>query len=109
MDLRKMALGGELIEIGTSAPFDARSLPATEGVVNVRQLGPTQLLVIAQDAGVASPRVSAAINAAGGHVDYSREYRPTFDEVFAALVTREAEARAEAEPDAAAQAQGQFE
>jgi ABC-2 type transport system ATP-binding protein len=109
MDLRKMALGGELIEIGTSAPFDVRSLPAAEGIVNVRQLGPTQLLVIAHDAGVASPRVAAAINAAGGHVDYSREYRPTFDEVFAALVTREADARAEAEPNAAAQAHGQFE
>jgi hypothetical protein len=104
-----MALGGELIEVGTSAPFDVRSLPAVEGVVNVRQLGPAQLLVSAQDAGVASPRVTAAINAAGGHVDYSREYRPTFDEVFAALVTGDAEARAQTDPDAAARAQGQFE
>ncbi len=101
-DLRKMALGGELIEIGTSGPFDVRSLPPVEGVANVRQLGPSQLLVIAQDAGVASPRISAAISAAGGHVDYRREYRPTFVEVFAALVTSEAEARARTEPDAQA-------
>lgn len=99
MDLRRMALGGEVIEIGTSAPFDVRSLPPVEGVVSVRQMGPAQLLVIAQDAGVASPRVAAAVAAAGGHVDYSREYRPTFDEVFAALVTTEAEARATAEPN----------
>jgi ABC-2 type transport system ATP-binding protein len=96
-DLRKMALGGEVIEIGTSAPFDVRSLPPIEDVVNVRQLGPTQLLVIAHDAGVASPRVAAAVAAAGGHVDYSREYRPTFDEVFAALVTKDSEARAQNE------------
>ncbi|HUP82832.1 MAG TPA: ABC transporter ATP-binding protein [Candidatus Limnocylindria bacterium] len=96
-DLRRMALGGEVIEVGTSAPFDVRSLAPIEGVVNVRQMGPTQLLVIAQDAGVASPRIAAGVSAAGGHVDYSREYRPTFDEVFAALVTSEAEARARSE------------
>lgn len=99
MDLRRMALGGEVIEVGTSAPFDVRSLPPIEGVVNVRQLGPAQILVIAQDAGIAGPRVAGAVAAAGGHVDYSREYRPTFDEVFAALVTRDADARAQAEPN----------
>jgi len=59
--------------------------------------------VIAHDAGVASPRVAAAVADAGGHVDYSREYRPTFDEVFAALVTSDAEARAAAQPDGTAQ------
>jgi ABC-2 type transport system ATP-binding protein len=102
-DLRKMALGGEVIEVGTSAPFDVRSLSPIEGVVRVRQMGPDQFLVIAHDAGVASPRISAAVAAAGGHVDYSREYRPTFDEVFAALVTSEAEAREKAEGPAAAE------
>ncbi len=96
-DLRRMALGGEVIEVGTGGPFDVRALPAIEGVNHVRQLGPAQLLVFAHDAGLASPRVAAAITAAGGHVEYSREYRPTFDEVFAALVTGEAEARAEAD------------
>jgi ABC-2 type transport system ATP-binding protein len=101
-DLRRMALGGEVIEIGTSTPFDVRSLPPIEGVANVRQMGPTQILVIAHDAGTSSPRVAAAIAAAGGHVDYSREYRPTFDEVFAALVTRESEARAQTEPNGGA-------
>jgi ABC-2 type transport system ATP-binding protein len=103
MDLRRMALGGEVIEVGTSAPFDVRSLPPVEGVVNVRQMGPAQMLVIAHDAGVASPRVAAAVAEAGGHVDYSREYRPTFDEVFAALVTSDAEARAAAQPEGTAQ------
>jgi ABC-2 type transport system ATP-binding protein len=99
-DLRRMALGGEVIEVGTSAPFDVRSLPPIEDVVNVRQMGPAQILVIARDAGTASPRVAAAVAAAGGHVDYSREYRPTFDEVFAELVTRDADERAQADPNA---------
>jgi ABC-2 type transport system ATP-binding protein len=96
-DLRRMALGGEMIEVGTQAPFDVRALAPIEGVADVRQLGPAQLLVIAHDAGLASPRVATAVAAAGGKVDYSREYRPNFDEVFAALVTAEAQARAQAE------------
>lgn len=97
-DLRRMALGGEVIEVGTRGPFDVRALTRIEGVNNVRQMGPAQLLVFAHDAGLASPRVTAAINAAGGHVEYSREYRPTFDEVFAALVTGDADARAQQDP-----------
>ncbi|MDL2335101.1 MAG: ABC transporter ATP-binding protein [Chloroflexota bacterium] len=96
-DLRRMALGGEVIEVGTKGPFDVRALAPIEGVNHVRQLGPAQLLVFAHDAGLASPRVAAAITAAGGQVEYSREYRPTFDEVFAALVTGAADARGQVE------------
>ncbi len=110
-DLRRMALGGEVVEVGTSAPFDVRALAPIEGVADVRQLGPAQLLVIAHDAGLAGPRVATAVAAAGGQVEYSREYRPTFDEVFSAIVTTEAEARAQAEGAQAHAAQGkeQFE
>jgi ABC-2 type transport system ATP-binding protein len=92
-DLRKQALGGEVIEIGTRQPLDARSLPAIEGVVGIRQLGATQFLFIAENAGLASPRVNDAIEAIGGAVEFSREYRPTFDEVFTALVTADLENR----------------
>lgn len=92
-DMRRQALGGEVIEVATTAPIDARSLPALEGVVSVRQLGPRQLLFVAANAGVATPQVNDAIERVGGTVEYSREYRPTFDEVFAALVTAHAERR----------------
>jgi ABC-2 type transport system ATP-binding protein len=90
-EMRKRALGGEVIEIATTRPFDVRSLPPLEGVVSVRQLGPRQLLVVAADAGLATPQINDAIETAGGDVEFSREYRPTFDEVFAALVTAHAE------------------
>jgi ABC-2 type transport system ATP-binding protein len=93
-DLRRMALGGEVIEVATRGAFDVRVLAPIEGVHHVRQLGPGQMLFYAQDAGLATPRIAAAITDAGGQVEYSREYRPTFDEVFAALVTSDAEARA---------------
>jgi ABC-2 type transport system ATP-binding protein len=86
-DLRRQAMGGEVIEVGTTAPFDARLLPRIEGVISIRQAAPDQLIVVTANAGVATPRINDAIDQAGGVVDYSREHRPTFDEVFAALVT----------------------
>ena len=87
-DVRRQALGGEVIEVFTTRAFDARSMPPIEGVVEIRQTGPHQLLVIADDSARATPRVVDAITAAGGDVEASREYRPSFDEVFAALVNR---------------------
>ena len=93
-DLRKLALGGEVIEVGTHDQIDARRLPAIAGVTSVRQTGPNSLLVVAEDAGLANPLVNDAVEQIGGSVEFSREYRPTFDEVFAALVTSHAERRA---------------
>lgn len=90
-EVRRQALGGEVIEIVTTAPFDARSLPRLAGVVEVRQTGPREMLIVADDAGRAGPQVADAVAGAGGDVEYSREYRPTFDEVFTALVTRHVE------------------
>jgi ABC-2 type transport system ATP-binding protein len=90
-DMRKQALGGEVIEVATSAPIDARTLPQADGVLSVRQLAARQLLFVVVDAGTATPRVNDAIERAGGTVEYSREYRPTFDEVFASLVTAHAD------------------
>ncbi|CAN5842994.1 ABC transporter ATP-binding protein [soil metagenome] len=89
--LRRQAIGGEVIEIVTKEAFEASSLPRLENVTEVRQIGPRDLLVIAEDAGRAGPQVVDAVDDAGGDVEYSREYRPTFDEVFTALVTRHAE------------------
>jgi ABC-2 type transport system ATP-binding protein len=85
--LRRRALGGEVIQVTTQRQFDAASLPPIEGVREIRQTGPRELLVIADQAGKASPRVIGAIEDAGAQVDFSREYVPTFDEVFTALVT----------------------
>ncbi len=93
-DLRKQALGGDVIELGTAAPIDVQQLPPIPGVVSIRQAGPRALLVVAQDAGLASPKLVEAVEQAGTTVEFSREYRPSFDEVFAALVTDHAEQQA---------------
>src|SRR5688500_13569873 len=92
-DMRKMAQGGEVIEVSTKQPFDARVLQPIEGVMNIRQEGPSTLLVVAADAGLATPLVNDAIEQAGGTVAYSRQYRPPSDDVFTALVTAHAERR----------------
>jgi ABC-2 type transport system ATP-binding protein len=101
-ELRRMALGGDVIEIRTAAAFDADYLDHLSGVREVRQRAPRELLIIADDGPTVTPRVVEAIQAAGGSVVSSREYVPSFDEIFQTLVSRadgvstdEAEATAE--------------
>lgn len=88
-ELRRRALGGEVVEIETTGVFDARALQAIPSVRSVRQPGPRQLWVITEDAGAATPAIVEAVTNAGGEVASAREYRPTFDEVFAELVQRQ--------------------
>ena len=57
----------------------------------VEQRSDRRFLVTVDDAGTASPAIVGAIEDAGGAVASSREYRPSFDEVFATLVSRHRE------------------
>jgi ABC-2 type transport system ATP-binding protein len=87
-DLRHQALGGEVIEIETAQAYDASILEQVSGVRAIRQSSPRRFLVVADDAGAATPRLLQAIQAAGVEVLSSSEYRPSFDEVFAELVSQ---------------------
>jgi ABC-2 type transport system ATP-binding protein len=87
-ELRRMALGGEVFEIETAQAFDGSSLTHLPGIREIKQSGPRRFLVIADDAGAATPRVLNELSSAGVAVLSSSEYRPTFDEVFAALVSQ---------------------
>jgi ABC-2 type transport system ATP-binding protein len=87
-ELRRMALGGEVFEIETAQAFDGSSITHLPGIRDVRQSAPRRFLVIADDAGAATPRVLNELSAAGIEVLSSSEYRPSFDEVFASLVSR---------------------
>ncbi len=86
-ELRRNAFGGEQIEIETAQAFDASTLEQVPGVHKVRQSAPRHFIVTAEDAGAATPRLLQAIQSAGVEVLSSSEYRPSFDEVFAALVS----------------------
>jgi ABC-2 type transport system ATP-binding protein len=98
-ELRRMASGGEVIQVKTAAAFDGSSLDRVDGVRAVRQHAPREILVIADDASVATPRVVQAIQTMGGSVESSSEYRPTFDEVFSRLVTGTEEEPGQGEAD----------
>jgi ABC-2 type transport system ATP-binding protein len=92
--LRREALGGEVIELTTRDVFDAEQLSANEHVHGFQQTGLRDFRLVVDDAGTATPDLVDAITAAGGDVVTSREYRPTFEEVFTRLVERAGE-----EPD----------
>jgi ABC-2 type transport system ATP-binding protein len=86
-ELRKQALGGEVIEIETAQAFDAARLRQVDGIREVRQDSPRHLLLVTDDAGTATPRVLQELRNLEIEVVTSSEYRPSFDEVFSRLIT----------------------
>ncbi len=102
--MRRDVIGGEAIEVETARAIDPDVLAGVEGIHAVRQDAPRRLRVIADDAGAATPRVIEAIRAHGGSVVSASEYRPSFDDVFAELVGRQASADDAAARGARAQA-----
>jgi ABC-2 type transport system ATP-binding protein len=87
--LRRQALGGEVVEVETAQPFDGAVLRRVSGVRDVAQSAPRHMLVVTDDAGEAIPRLLLEVSRTGGEVVSSSEYRPSFDEVFAKLVERD--------------------
>lgn len=102
--LRRLAVGGDVIEVETARAFDAEVLLAHDDVRAVDQRGPRRFLLTVDDAGTVLPQVDDRVAAHGGEDVSVREYRPTFDEVFAALVERDERERA-----ASASAEGRTE
>jgi len=100
-DLRRSALGGEVVEVTTKHVFDASALAGSPGVIGVRQTGPRDFRLIVEDAGTASADTVESITGGGGEVEAVREVRPTFEEVFAALVERDRANAAAADDHAA--------
>ena len=88
-DLRRQATGGDIIEVETERAFDVRSLTTLPIVLAGTQTGPRTFRVAVEDSATAMPDVVAAVRAAGGEVLTSKEYRPTFDEIFTELVERQ--------------------
>jgi ABC-2 type transport system ATP-binding protein len=88
-ELRRSAIGGDVIEVETSGPFDAARLRDLPTVRDVEQHDDRHLRVVVEDAGVALPEVVEAIRQRGGDVASASEARPSFDTVFATLVERD--------------------
>jgi ABC-2 type transport system ATP-binding protein len=88
-ELRRQAIGGDVIAVEWSGPLDPSALRDVDGVIRVEQHGPSQLRVIVDDAATALPDVVDGITQRGGEVTSAAEARPSFDEVFAILVERD--------------------
>jgi ABC-2 type transport system ATP-binding protein len=87
-ELRRRALGGHAVEVETEEPFDGTALTAAPEVRAIHQTGPRSFFAVVEDAGTATPEVVERVSSLGGTVASAREYRPTFDDVFAALLSK---------------------
>ena len=87
-ELRRGATEGDILEIETSRLVDGEALAALPMVRAVDQRSGRHLFVTVDDAGTALPAVIAAIESSGAEVTSSREFRPSFDDIFATLVAR---------------------
>ena len=86
--LRRSAIGGDVIEIETKTPIDAAVLRNVPGVQRLEQRGPTEIRATVEDASKTLPELVEAVNRAGGDIAAAAEVRPSYDEVFAILVER---------------------
>jgi ABC-2 type transport system ATP-binding protein len=96
--LRREALGGDVVEVTMSGLYDVASLVHPEGVRGIRQTGPRTFELVVDDAGTATADAVQSMSSNGGEVEAVREIRPTFEDVFAHLVERDRAAR-QADPD----------
>ena len=89
-EMRKEAMGGELIDVEANRNIDLATLQNLSVVRGIRRIdGGNVLRITVDDAGTATPLILEAIAQAGGEVRSTSEARPSFDEVFAALVARD--------------------
>ncbi|MFL5756027.1 MAG: ATP-binding cassette domain-containing protein [Chloroflexota bacterium] len=96
-DLRRIAAGGDLLEVETTTPFDPAVLVGQPGIRRVETRGLRVFRVAADDASTLLPTIDDLVRKHGSDVVSAREVRPTFDEVFATLVARDRERRGVAE------------
>ena len=106
-ELRREALGGDVVEVTMSGLFDASTLTRPEGVRGIRQTGPKTFELVVDDAATASAEAIQSMSESGGQVEAVREIRPTFEDVFAHLVERDRAAREPAGGEHAATPEGE--
>ena len=97
-DLRRQAMGGDVVAVETTDPFDANLLLAVPTVHGVNQHGDRSFRITVDDASVAMAEVVEVVLQRGGEVATVQEARPSFDEVFALLVERDRAGRPDGTP-----------
>jgi len=95
--LRRLAIGGDLIEVETEQPFDPVPLVGRPGIREVASRGLRMFRVTVDDGAAMLPVIDDLVAESGGEVSAASQVTPTFDEVFAVLVARASDARAGAD------------
>ncbi|HYN70133.1 MAG TPA: ABC transporter ATP-binding protein [Candidatus Eisenbacteria bacterium] len=95
-ELRRQALGGEILEVAARDVFDAATLDQLPFVRGTHQTGLREFQVVVDDAATATLNLVSAIEAVGGEVVSVGTFHPTFDDVFATLIKHDEEVRAAA-------------
>jgi ABC-2 type transport system ATP-binding protein len=90
-ELRRAAYGGEVVEVRTRGRADPKVVEGLPGIRHVQQTADDRLVVIADDAGVATPQITDVLTSSGAQVLTADKYEPTFDDVFVELVERSTE------------------
>jgi ABC-2 type transport system ATP-binding protein len=98
-EVRRSALGGEVVEVTMHGLFDASTLHKEAGVRSIRQTGPKSFQLVVDNAGTATPDAIQAMAEAGVEVESIREFRPSFEDVFTALVVRDRDVTERPAPD----------
>jgi ABC-2 type transport system ATP-binding protein len=93
-ELRRMAMGGDVVVIDTREPIDTAAIREVRDVRRLEQMSPTQIRATVTDSSATVPDLVEAVRAKGGEVVAATESRPSFDEVFAILVHRARDERA---------------
>ncbi len=108
-ELRRTAMGGDVVSIETRDPVDAAIFREVPNVLRLEQMGPNQIRATVADSSATLPDLVEAVTSQGGEVSSAAESNPSFDEVFAILVersrlerAREAEVTRAADDDKAA-------
>jgi ABC-2 type transport system ATP-binding protein len=87
--LREQALGGEVVQVEVDGDWKSAPLLQVDGVRRLHRLAPGRFWAVLDDAGERTSEIIDAVGASGAEVISVREYRPSFDEIFAALVQQD--------------------
>jgi ABC-2 type transport system ATP-binding protein len=88
-DLRRQAIGGDLLEVESEQPLNREDVVALwqlDGVQSVDRQTDRCLKLMVEDVTTATPAVTRVLTERGHDVTAARPYVPSFEEVFLAIV-----------------------
>lgn len=87
-DLRRQAMGGEVLDVeaDTLSAEQILCLWEAPGVRNVERTGPASLRLLVEDVSTATPAITETLSDRGANVVAVHAHIPTFDEVFMKIV-----------------------